>query len=91
MLGSGGGRRTGTLGWGLEGAIIVIYIHTHAHNGWLMGKQAGQGSGREEGGWALLLNTEQRIRDDTASLSGPKNTALCSRQHQDAKSQSGNV
>lgn len=57
----------------------MIYIHTHTHNGWLMGKQAGQGGGREEGGWALLLNTEQRIRDDTASLSGPKNTALCSR------------
>lgn len=50
MLGwGGGGRRTGTSGWVLEGAIIVIYIHTHAHNGWLMGKQAGQGGGREEG------------------------------------------
>lgn len=36
------GQETGASGWGLEGAIIVIYIHTHAHNGWLMGKQAGQ-------------------------------------------------
>ena len=31
-----------------------------------MGKQAGQCDGRGEGGWALLLNTEQRIRDATA-------------------------
>lgn len=92
MLGSGGGgRRTGKSGWGLEGAIIVIYIHTHTHNGWLMGKQAGQGGGRKEDGWALLLNTEQRIRDDTASLSGPKNTTVYYRWHQDAKSQKGNV
>lgn len=52
-----------------------------------MGKQAGQGGGREEGGWALLLNTEQGIRDATASPSGPKNTTLRSRQHQDTKSQ----
>ncbi|TNN42239.1 hypothetical protein EYF80_047579 [Liparis tanakae] len=29
-----------------------------------MGKQAGQGGGGEESGRALLLNTEQRIRDD---------------------------
>ncbi len=88
---AGGGRRTGTSWWGLEGAITAIYIHTHTHDGWLMGKQAGQGGGREEGGWALLLNTEQRIRDDTASLSGPRNTTLCSREHRDAKSQEGNV
>lgn len=52
-----------------------------------MGKQAGQGGGREEGGKALLLNTEQRIRDANANQSGPKNTTLCSRQHKDAKSQ----
>lgn len=30
-----------------------------------MGKQAGPSSGREGGVWALLLNTEQRIRDET--------------------------
>lgn len=41
----------------------MIYIHTRNHNGWLMGKQAGQSSRREGGVWALLLNTEQRIRD----------------------------
>lgn len=27
-----------------------IHTHTHAHNGWLMGKQAGQGGGRGECG-----------------------------------------
>lgn len=58
-----GQERTEKSGWGLEGTIIVIYIHTRAHNGWLMGKQAGQSGGREGGVWALLLNTEQRIRD----------------------------
>lgn len=80
----------------LEGTIIVIYIHTRAHRGWLMGKQAGQGGGEEEGGRALPLHTEQRIRDSAASLSGPKNTTVCRRRHQDAekkgrkKNQSGN-
>lgn len=49
--------------WGLEGTIIAIYIHTHALNGWLMGKQAGQSGRREGDGWALLVNTEQRIRN----------------------------
>lgn len=47
----------------MEGAIIAIYIHTHALDGWLMGKQAGQSGGREGDGWAVLLNTEQRIRN----------------------------
>lgn len=41
----------------------MIYIHTRKHNGWLMGKQAGPSSRRGGGVWALLLNTEQRIRD----------------------------
>lgn len=76
MLGDGRGgdggvvRGTWMSGWGLEGTIIGIYIHTHTHNGWLMGKQAGQGGGRKERDWVLLLNTEQRIRSDAASLSG---------------------
>lgn len=32
MLGSGGAGEQGRQGGGLEGAIIVIYIHTHARS-----------------------------------------------------------
>lgn len=45
----GGGQENRDVWWRMEGTIIVIYIHTHSHNGWLMGKQAGQGGGKEEG------------------------------------------
>lgn len=30
-----GDRRTGESGCGLEGTIIMIYIHTHAHSQWV--------------------------------------------------------
>lgn len=67
----------------------MIYTIAHAHDGWLMGKQAGQGDGRKEDGWALPRNTKQGIRDVIASQSGPENTNVSTRHHQDTKTHCG--